>query len=64
MFRYNPLPLGPSNVLPTPDSAASSGPIQGALILFRLKVESLQNRPLVLTINKPGSIPAHIDLDL
>jgi hypothetical protein len=64
VFRYNPLPLGPSNVLPTPDSAASSGPIQGSLILFRLKVDSLQNRPLVLSIEKPGSPPGEIDLDL
>jgi hypothetical protein len=65
VFRYNPLPLGPDNVLPRPDSAAASGPIQGSLILFKLKVESLQNRPLVLEID--GGSPeqsAEVDLDL
>ena len=53
-FAYNPGPLPPHQVYPTPDSAAASGPIQGALILFKLKTESLQNRPLVLHIQQPG----------
>ena len=63
-FAYNPGPLPPHQVYPTPDSAAASGPIQGALILFKLKTESLQNRPLVLHIQQPGQDEAEIDLDL
>src|SRR4051794_1938634 len=47
-FAYHPHPLGHANVLPAPDSAASSGPIQGSLILFKLKTTSLPNRPLLL----------------
>ena len=47
-----------------PDSAAASGPIQGSLILFKLDVDSLQNRPLKLEIEQAGSETAEIDLDL
>src|ERR1700712_4380839 len=47
VFAYRPFPMKPAQVLPTPDSAAASGPIQGSLILFRLKTTSLPNRPLV-----------------
>jgi hypothetical protein len=64
VFAYNPHPLGPDQVLPNPDTAAASGPIQGSLILFKLKIESLQNRPLVLHIEQPGQDSAEIDLDL
>jgi hypothetical protein len=63
-FAYQPIPLQHAQVLPTPDSAAASGPIQGSLILFRLKTESLQNRPLVLSIEQNGTEPGEIDLDL
>src|SRR4051812_2912870 len=64
VFSYNPGSLGPSQVLPNPNSAAALGPIQGSLILFKLKNGSLQNRPLVLHIEQAGQEPAEIDLDL
>jgi hypothetical protein len=51
-------------VLPTPDSAAFNGPIQGSLILFRLKTDTLQNRPLKLEIEHGAGQTAEIDLDL
>ena len=52
-------------VLPTPDTAAASGPIQGSLILFRLTTDSLQNRPLELADRAgEGNEAAEIDLDL
>jgi hypothetical protein len=63
-FVYEPIELQHSQVLPTPDSAAASGPIQGSLILFRLKTDSLQNRPLKLEIEQGGSETGEIDLDL
>ena len=59
-----PILLRHAQVLPTPDSAAASGPIQGSLILFRLKTDSLQNRPLELDIEQAGDEPAEVDLDL
>jgi hypothetical protein len=64
VFRYAPQPLLQSQVLPVPNSAAASGPIQGSLILFRLKSDSLQNRPLELEIEQSGDQPATVDLDL
>jgi hypothetical protein len=63
-FVYEPIVLQHAQVLPTPDTAASSGPIQGSLILFRLKADALQNRPLKLEIEKPGAETAEVDLDL
>jgi len=64
VFAYNPKPLGPDAVLPAPNTAAANGPIQGSLILFKLKIESTANRPLVLHIQQPGQDEAQIDLDL
>jgi len=65
-FVYEPIDLLHSQVLPTPDSAAASGPIQGSLILFRLKTDSLQNRPLRFEIEQGGADTptGEIDLDL
>jgi hypothetical protein len=63
-FVYEPILLQHAQVLPTPDTAAASGPIQGSLILFRLKSESLQNRPLKLEIEQNGAETGEIDLDL
>jgi hypothetical protein len=63
-FVYDPLTLQHAQVLPTPDTAAASGPIQGSLILFRLKTDTLQNRPLMLEIEQGGDEPAEVELDL
>lgn len=62
--EYEPIQLDPSNVfayrpprflrskalVPERDSPASETPIQGSLILFKLKNSSLENRPLELFI--------------
>ena len=63
-FVYEPFPMHHAQVLPTPNSAAASGPIQGSLILFRLKTDSLQNRPLRLHIEQGEGEEAEVDLDL
>jgi len=63
-FAYEAIPLGADQVYPLPDTAASSGPIQGSLILFKLTNDSLQNRPLKLEIEQEGFETAEIDLDL
>jgi hypothetical protein len=64
-FVYEPFELQHAQVLPRPDTAAASGPIQGSLILFRLTTESLQNRPLKLEIESGGGAePYVVDLDL
>ena len=63
VFAYHAAPLGHSNVYPTPDTAAASGPIQGSLILFKLDESSIANRPLVLHVGS-GNAEATVSLDL
>lgn len=63
VFAYEPTLLQHSQVLPMPDTAAASGPIQGSLILFKLTADALQNRPLKLMIEQAGQ-EAEVDLDL
>jgi hypothetical protein len=63
-FVYLPEPLPDSKVLPDPNSPPGSGPVQGALILFRIDTDSLQNRPLTLHIQGSGEEEATVELDL
>jgi hypothetical protein len=63
---YSPLAPAPTNLyayrggtvrgkgqLPEPDTPAYSGPSQGALLLYKIKVVSLDNRPLEIRIKDP-----------
>jgi hypothetical protein len=62
-FIYLSGPLQPGSVLPDPDSAAGANNIQGSLILFKIKTDSLQNRPLILHITQGGkTVTADIDV--
>lgn len=75
---YRPVPFGPDNVfayrggvippggqLPVLDSAAASNPsVEGALVLFKIKISSVGNRPLVLHIASPGAQPSQASVDL
>jgi hypothetical protein len=63
-FVYVPAPIPHAGVLPEPESPAATGPIQGSMLLFRIKADSLQNRPLVLHIAGAGGDEATVDLDL
>jgi hypothetical protein len=66
VFAYRPRTMVPGDLIPIPDSAAATDPIQGSLILFKLKQDDLQNRPLTLHIGQ-GSQPgqsASVELDL
>jgi hypothetical protein len=77
---YRPIPLAPTNVfayrssdivppgglIPEPDSVPSETTIQGALTLFKLTNQSLDNRPLEMVIEGRG-VPKQtgtIDLDV
>jgi hypothetical protein len=62
-FIYLPEPLEHAHVLPDANQPAGSGPVQGAMILFKIDAPSLQNRPLILTIGE-GDEAATVDLDL
>ena len=55
----------PGGLIPHPDSAAGTGPVQGSLLLFKLKTDSLQNRPLEFRISRGGTGTVGIvDLDV
>jgi hypothetical protein len=52
-------------VQPDPESGAGSGPIQGSMLLFRLKTSVYANRPLELEITPPdGGSASSVVLDL
>lgn len=54
-FTYRPALVPPKSVLPPPDTTASSGATQGALLLYRIQAVSLDNRPLQLRIVDPSN---------
>jgi hypothetical protein len=54
-FVYEAVDVPPKTVLPLSTSAAGQGPVQGSLLLFKLKIDSLQNRPLELKFSNGGS---------
>jgi hypothetical protein len=64
-FAYKPDPIPPNGLIPTPDSVAFNGPIQGSLILFKIKTAALQNRPLELRFRRGGTgTTGRVDLDV
>lgn len=61
----NGVEVPPQSVLPLPNSVAGQGAVQGSLLLFKLKTDSLQNRPLELHFSNGGGSQAGIyDLDV
>ena len=60
-----PVDVPPKTVLPLASSAAGQGPIQGSLLLFKIKNESFQNRLLELRFsNGGGGQEGAYDLDV
>ncbi len=53
-YAYRPGLVPGNSVVPPPDTTAAFGPTQGALLLFKIKVVSLDNRPLELRIVDPN----------
>jgi hypothetical protein len=65
VFGYEPRTIPPGELLPAANSAASDNTIQGALVLFKLDVQSLYNRPLELVIeSSSGGDDAIVDIDV
>jgi hypothetical protein len=52
-FAYRPETIARNSRLPALDTTAANGPTQGALLLFKIQVVSLDNRPLTLKIVDP-----------
>jgi hypothetical protein len=65
-FAYEAQKLAPKTVVPSANSPAGEGVIQGSLILFKLTTEALANRPLEFRITSPA-LPddvGTVDLDV
>jgi hypothetical protein len=63
-FAYKPDPIPPGDLIPEADSVASEGTIQGSLLLFKVKAESLQNRPLEFRFKRGSGTTGVVDLDV
>jgi hypothetical protein len=63
-FAYKPDPIAPKSLIPQPDSVASQTSIQGKLLLFKIKTESLQNRPLEFRFKGGSGTTGVIHLDV
>jgi hypothetical protein len=63
-YRAGLVPAG--GQLPVPDSVPSFGPTQGALVLYKIQVASLDNRPFEFKIVDPTnpSLTASAELDV
>jgi hypothetical protein len=66
VFAYRPSIIQAHAVLPAADTPASSAPIGGSLVLFKIELPSLENRPLELHIHDPAAPDQEgvIDLDV
>jgi hypothetical protein len=53
-LAYEAQDLTPHTVIPSPNSPAGEGVIQGSLILFKVTTEALANRPLEFKIQSPA----------
>jgi hypothetical protein len=67
-FAYQPASVeadAGQPVQPDPESGAGAGPIQGSMLLFKLRTAVYANRPLELEITPPdGGEPSSVVLDL
>ena len=66
LWAYRPTVLEPGGMIPELDSAQFSGPTRGALLLFKLPYDTLENRPLEFEIQSPENPDeiGIIDLDV
>jgi hypothetical protein len=63
-FAYKPEPVPPHGLIPPEDSVASESTIQGSLLLFKVRTESLQNRPLEFRFRRGSGTTGVVDLDV
>ena len=58
-------PIAPDDEAPPPDSPAATGPVDGSLVLFKVKETSAtENLPLELEIPSGGDSSSTIELDI
>jgi hypothetical protein len=65
-FAYRPVSVPPGGSLPTFGSEADLSPIGGSLVLFKLTLTALANRPLELVIRsgRPPAREGTVELDV
>lgn len=63
-WGYAPAPIGKGGMLPIPNSPAYSGTIRGGLILFKIPLKDLDNRPLKLHVKGNAGDEGEITLDV
>ncbi len=58
--------MAPKSTIPEPDTTAAFGPTQGAMLLYKIQVVSLDNRPLEVKLVNPldASESASAELDV
>jgi hypothetical protein len=64
IWAYKPRPLKQKACIPTRGSLAASGPTNGSLLIFRLPLATLENRPLDLRITAPPTANGERDSGL
>ncbi len=63
VFAYEPRRLEPGECIPREGTAADRA-ASGALVVFEVPVQTLQNRPLELEISGPRRTTARVELDI
>jgi hypothetical protein len=66
VFAYRPEMIRAGGYIPNPETLQAYAGSQGSLLLFKIPLTSLDNRPLELTIKSPNDsrITAGVDLDV
>jgi hypothetical protein len=62
-FAYRPKPLAKKSCVPPAGSIAATGPTAGALLIFKVPVAAVENRPLELEISQGGK-SQRVELDI
>jgi len=74
--RFDPVPsrslfalelggtVGPGDQLPEAETTAANGPIEGAMVLFRIDGSAIQDRPLTLEIPSSDGSTGEVELDI
>jgi len=65
-FAYRPVMVPPKGRLPEPNTVAANGTTQGAVLLYKINVSSLDNRPIQVKIVDPTQprLTAQAELDV
>jgi hypothetical protein len=56
--------IHPGDELPEGETTAANGPIEGAMVLFRIDSSAVQNRPLTLEIPSSDGSTGEVELDI